>query len=173
MEILIFGIILVAVMAYVSTRIKRAASAAYDEEPVEKDDFKIVKAKGFLYPLRDPADFPFEAYSKEYGERSTRNIWRARVRLRITDGFELKKIVSNVGRNEQIESESDIGELPAGQTGRLIQSEKADDGVTYKVLRRIIEANGKTYELRTTFLAHHFDAYENSVRAMMNSFVVK
>src|SRR5687767_8261126 len=51
MELLIPGLILVALMVYASTRIKRTAAAAFDRETVDTEDFIIQKPEGFLHNL--------------------------------------------------------------------------------------------------------------------------
>ncbi len=177
MEILIIGGIFVLIMVIVSTTIKKHAAAAYQPEVVEKEDFRIEKSEGFLYPMRDKPDFPFEAYSKLYGERSTRNIWRARVRLRISDGLNFAKLVKEIknGNDEKFVSQKNFDDLPADQRGTIIRTEKTVDEVDYKVLRKIVQSkkHGKTYELRTTILEPFGDEYTEKACEMMESFVVK
>lgn len=176
MEILIIGIIIVGIMVIVSTKIKKRAAEAFEPETVDKESFVIEKPEGFLYPLRDESDFPFEAYSKTYGDKSTRNIWRARTRLRISDGQNLDKLRSELENGgETVTSEKTFDDIADYQSGIIIRSEKTENEVEYKVLRKIIEnANkNKTYELRTTILKPHADEYEERVCEMMKSFVVK
>ena len=67
MELLIPGLILVAIMVWASTRIKRNAAAAFDAERVETNDFIIEKPEGFLHVLNDTTGLLFRAYSKEFG----------------------------------------------------------------------------------------------------------
>src|SRR6185436_16743158 len=66
MEILIPGLALVALMVYVSTRIKRSAAKAFDQEVVETDEFTITKPEGLFIPT-DATDLAFAAYSKDFG----------------------------------------------------------------------------------------------------------
>ena len=176
--IIIVGLIIVATMVIVSTKIKRAAAAAYEPETVEKEDFKIEKAEGFLHPLRDEPDFPFEAYSKLYGERGTRNIWRARVRLRISDGLNFQKLIKEIKsiKDEKFISQKNFDDIPDDQRGTIIRTEKTDeDEIDYKVLRKIIQSKNqsKTYELRTTLLEPYSDEYIGRACQMMESFEVK
>ncbi|MFN6962528.1 MAG: hypothetical protein ACK4S4_02050 [Pyrinomonadaceae bacterium] len=67
MEILIPGLILVALMAWASTKIKRAAAAAYEAETVTTDEFAIEKPEGIIHPLNDDSKYLFEAYTKDFG----------------------------------------------------------------------------------------------------------
>jgi hypothetical protein len=174
--IVIIGLLIVAAMVIVSTKIKRAAAAAFEPETVEKEDFIIEKSEGFLHPLRDQPDFPFEAYSKLYGERSTRNIWRARVRLRISAGLNFQKLVKEIkAGNEKFISQKNFDDLPEGQKGTIIRTEKTDDEIDYKVLRKIVQSKpqGKTYELRTTLLEPYSEEYIARACEMMETFEVK
>ncbi len=174
--IVILGLIIVAVMVIVSTKIKKSAAAAFEPETIEKDDFRIEKAEGFLYPLRDKPEFPFEAYSKLYGERSTRNIWQARVRLRISDGLNLQKLVKEIKKSdERFISQKFFDDVPEGQKGTITRTEKTENEVDYKVLRKIVQSKkqGKTYELRTTILEPYADEYTEKACEMMESFEVK
>jgi hypothetical protein len=66
MELLIPGLILVALMVYASTRIKRTAAAAFEAETVETGEFVIQKPDGFLNNLNGDPQYIFEAYSKDF-----------------------------------------------------------------------------------------------------------
>ena len=175
MEILIIGGILVIVMVIVSTKIKKNAAAAYEPEFVKNDDFEIHKPEGFLYPLREIPDFPFEAYSKLYGDKITRNIWRARVRLRISDGKKLDELVTHAKKEEDFISEKVFDDIPENQRGIILRTGKIEDEIEYKLFRKIIEDSkeNKTYELRTTHLEPYSQEYVDRTCEMMASFVVK
>lgn len=176
MEILIIGGIVVITMIFVSTKIKKSAAEAFEPEVVEKNDFRIEKAEGFLHPLRDEPDFPFEAYSKLYGERSTRNIWRARIRLRISDTLNFQKLIKEVkSSDEKFISQKNFQNLPEDQKGTIVITKRFDDEIEYKILRKIIQSKKqkKTYELKTTILEPYGDEYTDKVCEMMESFVVK
>jgi hypothetical protein len=73
MELLIPGLILVALMVYASTKIKKAAAAAFAPESIETDAFAITKPEGMINPIRDESPYLFEAYSKDYGDDDQRN----------------------------------------------------------------------------------------------------
>src|SRR4051794_7750972 len=68
MEILIIGLILVALMVYASTRIKRTAAAAFERETIETDTYVIQKPEGYLHKLNGDPQFLFEAYSREFSK---------------------------------------------------------------------------------------------------------
>lgn len=174
--IVILGVIIVILMVITSTKIKKAAASAYEPEVVEKEDFRIEKSEGFLYPLRDEPDFPFEAYSKLYGVRSTRNIWRARIRLRTSDGLNFQKLIKEIkSSDEKFISQKNFDDIPKDQRGTIIRTEKTEDEIDYKVLRKIIQSKkqSKTYELKTTILEPYGDEYTDKACEMMESFEVK
>ncbi len=164
------------IMVIVSTKIKKSAATAFEPELIEREEFRIRKPAGFLHPLRDPPDFPFEAYSKDYGEKETRNIWRARTRLRIFENVELKDFVKKIKRSdESVESTKELTDLPGAQKGVILRSKKTEDETDYKILRKIIATNPnkKIYELKTTILEPYGDEYTDLACEMMREFVVK
>ncbi len=175
--IVLLGLIIVAIMVIVSTKIKRAAANAFEFEVVERDGFRIEKASGFLHPLRDKPDFPFEAYSKFYGERSTRNIWQARVRLRISDGLNFQKLIKDIknGKDEKIISQKNFEDTQNNQKGSIILTEKTENEIDYKILRKIVQSKNqaKTYELKTTILEPFGEEYTERAYEMLESFEVK
>ena len=70
MELLIPGLILVALMVYASTRIKKKAAAALDRERITTETFTIVKPEGFINIALPDAGLLFQAYSKEFASGS-------------------------------------------------------------------------------------------------------
>jgi hypothetical protein len=174
MEILIIGGIVVALMVYVSTRIKRSAAAAFEPELIEKEDFTVEKPEGFLFPLREPPDFPFEAYSKLFGERSSRNTWRARARLRIHEGLVLDGLLSEA-RSDETFTSNEVSKTTSSRRELHSRSDRTDDEVTFAVYRRIVECAdlGKTYEFRATMLSDHEEEYASRAREMLASLRVR
>ena len=79
MEILIPGLILVALMVWASTKIKKKASAAYEDEIVETDTFILEKPEGFISPAYPDEGLEFAAYSKEFGRDRTRDLRQAQL----------------------------------------------------------------------------------------------
>ncbi len=164
------------IMIIVSTKIKKSAASAFEPETIEKEDFSMDKPAGFLYPMRDKPDFPFEAYSKLYGEKLTRNIWRARTRLRIFENTDLKDFVSKIrSGKESVISTKQLDDLPENQKGVIMRAAKTEDEIDYKTFRKIIEtsSNNRVYELKTTILEPYGDEYTETACEMMRGFVVK
>lgn len=146
MEILILGIILVALMAYVSTRIKKSAAQAFERETIETEDFRIVKPEGFLNPVSENSENAFEAYSKDYGEADAAEHRKAVV-----------KIYKTVGQSE---------DLPA-------ESEKTEKGVTLQTFRKVLEKKEKSYALEISVVKDYRDEYFDKINEMLSSFSLK
>src|SRR5262249_24498312 len=83
MELLIPGLILVALMVYASTRIKRRAAQAFEQETIGTDEFTLVKPEGFLHLISGDPAYAFQAYSKEFGAEDASDRRRATIDLRI------------------------------------------------------------------------------------------
>jgi len=175
MEILILGIILVIVMVIVSTKIKKAAATAFEAEVIEKDEFRVSKPAGFMYPINAENEFAYEAYSKTYGERGTRNIWRARTRLRVSDGLNIRKLVSEIKKgSETAFSEKVLDDLSSHQIGSIVRTDFEVDEIRYKILRKIVADKklNKTFELKTTLICPYEDEFTEAICEMMYSFEV-
>lgn len=149
MEILIIGGALVALMVYVSTRIKRAAAAAYEREIVETEDFTLVKPEGFLYPLRDDSEFAFEAYTKEFGEDDAAKLHQAKAFIKI------HKNLDDAELNEATETE------------------KTENGVTIQTFRKVLRKSNKFYELEASVLSDYREKYLERINEMLGSFTLK
>ena len=89
MEILIVGIAVVILMAYVSTRIKKSAASAFGRENIDTPEFSLVKPEGFLNPVDYTEKTPFEAYTREVGERAA---GRARRHARTSAAADARKV---------------------------------------------------------------------------------
>jgi len=170
MEIWIIGGILVVLMVIISTRIKKAAARAFEREVIETEDFTVVKPNGFLHPLREPAEFPFEAYSKEFGERSTRNIWRARARLRMYTDRSAKDILSAAGNEESVEL-TEEGE----ENITLALSRNTIDETGYVIRRKVVEdlSSGATWELKVTTIEPYDDEFAERAGILLESFELR
>jgi hypothetical protein len=148
MEIFILGIILVALMAYVSTRIKKSAAQAFEREIVETEDFRLVKPEGFLSVAGANPEYAFEAYSKDFGAGEAEEYRRATV-----------KIYKNPERSERLPDET----------------EKTEKGVTIQTLRKTLKNNesGAFFELEISVLKDYRDEYSDKINEMLGSFSLK
>src|SRR4030095_7816250 len=87
MELLIPGLILVALMVWVSTRIKKRAAEAFEPETIESENYSLHKPEGFLHFIDSP-DHDFEAYSKEFDEGDFR-LRRSKIEVDVLVGTDL------------------------------------------------------------------------------------
>jgi hypothetical protein len=167
MEILIIGVVIVALMAYVSTRIKKSAASAFERETIETDEFFVVKPEGFIHPLRDKSEFAFEAYSKEFGQgEETGKLYKAQATLRVSTDADFGAYVERAKSEfDEISSEEKTGT----QTVLL----KGESGSETQVFRKIVAQNGKVYDLRAAFLNEARDEYSEKTDELIKSFRVK
>src|SRR6476620_3282039 len=80
MELVIPGLIIVALMAWASTKIKKRAADAFETESIETDRYSLRKPEGFLHVLGD-SEHEFYAYSREYGSGSGSKVRRATIEI--------------------------------------------------------------------------------------------
>ncbi len=169
MEILIIGSIIVALMVYTSTRIKRSAAQAFEEETVETDDFFLVKPEGFLNPIRAESEYAFEAYSKDYGEDDAEKLRQAHIILEVSGSQKLAEVGETAKESfDKLTSEEKIGKKTL-----LLKGEKAEKSVETEIYHKIIEAEEKVYDLQVTVLSELREVYEERVNKLIESFRVK
>jgi hypothetical protein len=149
MEILIIGGALVALMVYVSTRIKRAAAAAYERETIETEDFVLIKPEGFLHPFKEDSEFAFEAYTKEFGEDDAAKMHQARAHVKVYEN------------------------PPGAKLDEIVESEKKENGVPVRTFRRVLRKNNKFYELEVSVLSDYRENYLERINEMVESFSLK
>lgn len=173
MEILIIGGIVVALMVLVSTRIKKSAAQAYGSEIIETGEFRLIKPAGFVHPLRDVSDYAFEAYSKEFGEKNQRDVWRAQAYMTVSEGLNLNAERKNSkGKDDKILSDKVLKDAVDGEKVCLIEKETLNDGSKYFEYRKIIESRKqqKTYNLKILVLVSFKDEFKSRIDELVGSF---
>src|SRR5215210_7601935 len=128
MELLIPGLIIVALMVYASTRIKRTAAAAFEAETVETVDFTISKPEGFLTVVNGDPRYAFESYSKDYAGEGAENFKMGRADLTIHRGATLREVAAAIALSDG-KTVSDSAEVVAGRRYRVIERTRVEDGV--------------------------------------------
>ena len=172
MELLIPGLILVALMVYASTRIKKTAAAAFEAETIETDDFIIQKPDGFLNKINRDEQFEFEAYSKEYGGTGAENFRQGTAYLKVYDGISIDQAVANLS-NPGIEITGDISEVVNEIRYRVIEAKRTAKGVEFRAFYKIAEQNAKVYEFEITALAETTGEFMRKIETMLAGFEVK
>jgi hypothetical protein len=168
MEILIPGLALVALMVYVSTRIKRSAAKAFNEEFIETDDFAITKPEGFIIP-NDVGDFAFAAYSKEFGPGETDKIRQASAELRIHENATLEETRDAI----VAEAREVVDEQHLAGRSIMLETKTSRDGFILETENRLVEKDGKVFALSVAALPETKHEQERNINTLLTTFEVK
>ena len=168
MELLIPGLILVALMAYVSTRIKKSAARAFEAEQITGDGFSLEKPDGFLVRTGAYDGLLFDAYSKDFGTGPAENVRAATA------------IVSKSGERLDKAARAEAARLSSPQTGErfelgdahgvIVTGERVSDGHEFQVLAKILEQGSRTLTLRIEVLKEKAGDLAERVEKMLISF---
>lgn len=172
MELLIPGLILVALMIYASTRIKRSAARAFEAESIETDDFRLQKPEGFLNVIGGDPKYVFEAYSKDFGGDGAENI-----RLATADVVIKANTTVEAAHAEILNSGGEILDDHREKIGdahyRTIVRKLAKDDMDFRILSKVAERGGKVFVFTTTVIAETTPDFMRNIEAMVNSFELK
>jgi hypothetical protein len=170
MEILIIGGAIVALMVWASTRIKRSAAEAFEEEAVERDEFSLVKPEGFLAPV-EPEDFlAFYAYSKEFGEEDKAEKSRqSLIKLNVQAGRNVTEIVKDTKKS----FDAVLSEENADENTFLLTGKKRENDVEKLFYHKIVARGEKVYDLEMSVLADYKEKYEEKAEKLLENFCVK
>src|SRR5215203_437289 len=170
MEILIVGVLIVALMVYASTKIKRSAAEAFEEETIETDEFSLLKPEGFLNPVEREDFLAFYAFSKDFGEEETaEKVRQSLIKLKVLAGRSLTEICRDIKSNfEKVLTE----EKPDANTV-LLKGERSENDVETILYHKIIAARDKIFDLEMTVLADYAEKYEERAEKLQASFRVK
>jgi len=172
MELLIPGLILVALMVWASTRIKRNAAAAFDAETVETDEFSIVKPEGFLHVLNDDSGLAFRSYSKEFGKIGNKDVRQATIEIERHSGEKLDRLKQKIeGAAESISSVETY--IHAGERAALIGSTEVVDGGEFFVQRRLVTRGSYVWECRGSVLSEHKEELSDKLEKALDSVRIK
>lgn len=169
MELLIPGLILVALMVYASTKIKKNAAIAFERESIETEEFSITKPEGFLHPLNNDSEYAFEAYSKEFGQDHAEQTRQATADLVVFNDANLVERRGEIRR----ETTAIISEKVDGDDVVVIEAEREDGDVTLNSFYKLARRADKIYLLRISVLPEYKDAYLDRIHEMLDSFEVK
>ena len=164
MELLIPGLILVALMVYASTRIKRSASRAFDEERITGKGFSLTKPEGFLHRIDNESEYEFEAYSKDFGTGTAEDI-RAATAVMIISDLALEQAVSAEQARLTTVTESSETNGAKQISGELIRN-----GHSYNVFAKSLPLNGQTATLRIEVLKAKLSELQSKTQVLLDSF---
>jgi hypothetical protein len=163
MEILIPGLILVALMVYASTKLKKSAAKALERETIENENFSIIKPEGFIHILNGDPAYAFEAYSKGFGNGDKKGIRQAIIKLRSLENTNANKVASDV-KNSLAEPISE---------GEYVTGLKSENDTVFEICHRIVPQNGNVFDLEVTVLHDNADDLKDKIHELLGSFRVR
>lgn len=172
MEFLIPGLLLVALMVWASTRLKRFTAKAFESETIETKDFTLQKPEGLLHVLNDDSGSAFRAYSKEFGTGHSAEFRQATAEVNI---FENSSVAE---RRERIaeSSKTILGEqayADDGEKATVIQAEREEKAAGSIDHYKLVQRGPRVFELRISVLAEHNEDYSRRISEMLDGFRVK
>src|SRR5580765_4355263 len=173
MELLIPGLILVALMVYASTRIKKATAKAFEREEIDTADFTLVKPEGFLHLLNGDPAFAFQAYSKEFGTNGSSEKRQATIDIRKVTDRDFHQVCEDVTNSGKLVDDKtfQIDEMHARSVEIELNVGDSDSDTVNHFL--IIEAPAWILEIRTIVLKEHNDNYRRRIDELEESLAVK
>ena len=172
MEFVIPGLILVALMAWASTRIKRSAAAAFDAETIETDEFRIHKPEGFLHVLNDNSGLAFRAYSKDFGSVGRKDVRQATIEIEVHRDTS----IDNVRKEIKAASEAIASIEPyvdGGEKATFVRSTGIVDGREYSVMQKLVTRGTKVFDVRAKILSGHEDDQSDKIETMLDTVQIK
>ena len=176
MEIFIVGVAVVALMVYVSTKIKKSAAAAFEREQIEEEDFSLVKPEGYIHPFKENSPFAFEAYTKDFGDEEAKSFRRSRATLRVVSGSDFDTVCRNAKKDaDRITSKRFVEDATANQKIFLLENEKSESGVKFYTRWKIVESGERrqVYEFQVSVLGEYQEEYADAAGEMIRTFSVK
>ena len=168
MELLIPGLILVALMVWASTKIKRSAAKAFDAEHIEGDGFAIDKPDGFLNRYHVDSQYLFDAYSKDYGTGLKANVRAATAVVYSTD--ESINEAATLEQTRLMRSDrSERFELD-GRHCIIVTGQEERDGHTFNVSEKLLECGAHTVVLKIETLPETSEELSRKIEHMVLSF---
>lgn len=172
MELLIPGLILVALMVWASTRIKRNAAAAFEAERVDAPEFAINKPEGFLHVLNDDSGLAFRSYSKEFGKVGNKDVRAATIEIEKHD----RSDIDSVRQNIEADAES-IGSFEAyidgGEKAARGRSVSIQNGGEYEVSHKLVARGSTVWECRGSVLSERSGDFSVRIEEALDSVRIK
>ena len=168
MEIFIIGLIIVAVMVWASTKIKRTAAQAFDAENIRGDGFTLEKPEGFLNRVYEKHDMLFDAYSKDFGTDDNVNIRTATAVVYPTD--EPINEAASLEQSRLMNSDrSEMFEL-GGSHCIILTGSSERDGHTYNVSEKLLSRGARTLVLKIEAVSKPSAELSRKIEQMLLSF---
>lgn len=170
MEILIPGLILVALMVYASTKIKKASAQALEAEQVETPDYVISKPAGFINVISPDDGLLFHAYTKEFAEDAPA-FRRAEATIRVFDNSDARDLYGELKRSaDRVVYEKD-GENDSD--GSKLSIDILVDDIRVERSLKLLQKGASVYRFCFDTPAECRDQYDSAKREMIESFHLK
>ena len=167
MELLIPGLVLVALMVYASTRIKRSAARAFEAESIDTPEMFISKPDGFLHVIDDHSPLLFEAYSKEFGTGSNGSV--RRVTAAVTRRDEDTKTLAESIRT----SAGSLHDDHSDGNCTVIGSNESIGDSPYSIYYKICPIGDGSLELKVVALSDTHESQREKISELIDSFYSK
>ncbi|MEO6333979.1 MAG: hypothetical protein ABIO91_03270 [Pyrinomonadaceae bacterium] len=167
MELLIPGLLLVALMVWASTKIKKQASDAFEAEFVETDNYSLQKPDGFLHVLGTDEHELF-AYSKDFGKADSSGTRQATIEIDVFPSISLTAVRDTV---ESAAARSEVT-IETAKFSELNTEESANE-MAVSAFYKIVAAQGRTYRVRFAVLPEYLDDYRPRIGEAFDSFIIK
>ncbi len=169
MEFLVPGLILVGLMVWASTRIKRSAAKAFEREEIETAQFSLTKPEGFL-SIVDPADGAvFSAYSKEFGTEGAEKMRQATAELRIFPKAELSDLVERAKQGTGSVVSEQTGVIGGHKCAKMVV-ERLEEGILLESHYSFVAGTDGVYRLTVNVLSDKKDEFRSRIDELLASF---
>ena len=171
MELLIPGLILVALMVYASTRIKKSAARAFEPEMVDTAVYYFEKPEGFLTVLNGKPELDYEGYSREFGGDGAEDIRQGRVEIRRVKDSTFKELVSKISESARVTSKTT--EIINERKYLIVEAERVEKGAGMVELYKLAETGKDVIELKITALDETNEDVARKITGIAASYYVK
>jgi hypothetical protein len=167
MELLIPGLLLVALMVWASTKIKKTAADAFETEFIETENYSLQKPEGFLHVTGD-AEHELKAYSKVFGEGDNNGMRQATIEIDVIPLTDLKSVRDSIKK-----SATKFEVTREASTDVELNAEESADETAVIAFYKVMAAEKETYRLRFAVLSEYVEDYLTRVRETFDSFEIK
>lgn len=172
LSILIPGLLLVAFMAWASTRIKRRASEAFEEETIENDLFTIKKPEGYLHVLNDDSGKAFRGYSRETATVNGKDIKQATIEIEVYRDYSLEDLVKTIKQKSESISEKNAY-LDGGEKAMSLTAVRIDGEGEFQDKFKLVTRGNDIIAARTSILTDNLEDHSGKLEAMLDHLYIK
>lgn len=170
-DVLIIGLIIVGLMVWASTRIKRISKEAFEFERIETDDIIIEKPDGFLNVIAPKAPLLLDGYSREFGVENASNIRLGQYSLVFRDGVDAAEVYRDIKSLGKVVS--DESSVIDGKKYRDVGIKFDVSGIGYDESYRLVGNASGTFVFKATMLEEAGEEMRDAAQKMLASFQVK